>query len=67
MAKGYECNEQAFGQGDLAMLEGKHRVKIIEVIEDEDGSYWYEVEGIDLLPSVRSITREVPQKALESI
>lgn len=65
--KGYKENEQAFGQGDLAILEGKWRVKILEVIEDEDGSYWYEVEGIDLIPAIRGITREVPQKALEQI
>ena len=65
MAKGYEVTEQAFGIGDIAMLEGKHRVKILEVIQDEDNSFWYEVEGIDLLPSFRRITREVSQDALE--
>lgn len=58
---------QKFGVGDVVMLEGKHRCKILEVIQDEDGSYWYEVEGIDLLPLIRLLTREVPQDALESI
>lgn len=67
MAKGYEANEQAFGVGDIVMLEGKHRCKILEVMQDEDNSYWYEVEGIDLLPPVRLLTREVPQDALENI
>lgn len=67
MAKGYKATEQAFGQGDLAMLEGKHRVKIIEVMQDEDDSWWYEVEGIDLIPPIRMLTREVPQDALEAL
>lgn len=58
---------QKFGVGDIVMLERKHRCKILEVMQDEDGSYWYEVEGIDLLPPIRLLTREVPQDALESI
>lgn len=67
MAKNYEENEQAFGKGDLALLENRHRVKILAVMQDEDGSYWYEVEGIDLIPPVRLLTREVPQSALEHL
>lgn len=67
MAKGYEANEQAFGVGDIAMLEGKHRVKILECFQDEDDSWWYEVEGIDLIPPIRLLTREIPQDALEAI
>lgn len=65
MAKGYWAIEQAFGEGDIAILDGKHRVKILAVFEDENGEFWYEVEGIDLLPPVRLLTREVPQDALE--
>ncbi len=67
MAKGYKENEKAFAIGDIVMLEGKHRCKILTVMQDEDNSFWYEVEGIDLIPLVRSITREVPQSALEKI
>ena len=67
MAKGYEANEQAFGVGDIAMLEEKHRVKILECFQDEDGSWWYDVEGIDLDPSIKWLTREVPQTRLEQI
>ena len=67
MAKGYEATEQAFGKGDVAILEGKFRVKILEVMQDEDDSFWYEVEGIDLLPQFKRITREVSQNALESL
>ena len=67
MAKGYKENEQAFGTGDISMLEGKHRVKILEVMQDESDNYWYEVEGLDLIPPVRLLTREVPQSALEQI
>ena len=65
MARGYEATEQAFSIGDIAMCEGKHRVKILEVIQDEDNSFWYVVEGIDLLPSFKRITREVSQDVLE--
>lgn len=67
MAKGYKSNEQAFGVGDLAMLESKWRVKILEVMQDERNDYWYEVEGIDLTPPIRLLTREVPQAALETL
>ena len=73
MAKGYTNKEQAFGVGDIAILVShndpsiSHRVKIIECISDESGEWWYEVEGIDLSPSVRLLTREVPQDWLEKI
>lgn len=69
--KDYKDNEQAFGEGDIAFLVShsdpsiRHRVKIIMPIQDEDGSWWYEVEGLDLSPSVRLLTREVPQDWLE--
>lgn len=66
MAKGYEENEQAFGVGDIARL-GEFRVKVLEVIQDEDDSYWYEVEPIGFEPPARFKTREVPQSALERI
>lgn len=67
MARGYEPTEQAFGKGDIVMLEGKHRCKVLEVMQDEDNSFWYEVEGLDLIPPARLLIREVPQSALESI
>ena len=67
MAKGYKETEQAFGVGDLVMLGGKHRCKILTVMQDENNEYWYEVEGIDLIPPVRLLTREVPQGVLENI
>ncbi len=69
--KGYKKDEQAFGVGDIAILQSQrdpsiqHRVRIILPIQDEDGSWWYEVEGLDLSPSVRLLTREVPQAWLE--
>lgn len=67
MAKNYKDTEQAFGMGDIALLDGKFKVKILEVIQDEDNSWWYEVEGVDLLPEFRGITREVSQSSLEYI
>ena len=73
MAKNYTSAEQAFGIGDIALLRSHldpsivHRVKIIMPIQDEDGSWWYEIEGLDLSPSVRLLTREVPQDMLEAI
>ena len=63
----YLETEQRFGVGDIAMLENKFKVKILQVFQEEDNSYWYEVEGLDLSPFARSITREVPQKALQAI
>lgn len=67
MAKGYWAIEQAFGVGDVVLLEGKHRCKVLQVMQDENNEYWYEVEGLDLIPPVRLLTREVPQSALERI
>ena len=67
MAKGYKENEQAFGQGDIAILDNEYRVKVLNVFEEEDGSYWYEVEGTELLPAFKAITREVPQLRLEAV
>lgn len=55
---------QKFGQGDIAMLEGKFKVKIVMPIQDEDGSWWYEVEAIDF---EAPFNREVPQSALSQI
>lgn len=64
MAKGYEANEQAFGKGDIALCHNPYgndfRVKIVEVIEDDDG-FWYEVEAIEFC----TFNREVAQKQLE--
>lgn len=60
-------SNQKFGQGDLAML-GQHRVKVLECIYDDDkNEWWYEVEGIDLEPPVRLLTREVPQSSLKPL
>ena len=67
MARDYKENAKAFATGDIVILEGKHRCKILAVMQDEDNNFWYEVEGIDLLPPVRLLTREVPQSALEKI
>jgi hypothetical protein len=59
--KGYLETEQAFGKGDIATLDDTFIVRIEEVIEDENGTFWYEVRPIDF----DAITREVPQKRLE--
>lgn len=62
---------QKFGEGDIAILRSHrdptitHRVKIIMPIQDEDGSWWYEIEGLDIEPPFRLLTREVPQDWLE--
>lgn len=50
----------AFKQGDIAMCDGRFKVKVLEVIQDEDGSWWYEIQSIEF----DSITREVPQSKL---
>ena len=42
------------------MCEGRFKVKIVEVMQDEDGSIWYEVAPLEF----NSITREVPQNKL---
>lgn len=67
MAKGYKETEQAFGVGDVVMVEGKFKCKVVTVMQDEDDSYWYEVEGLDFIPCIKSITREVPQSVIENI
>ena len=58
---------QQFGKGDIALCHNPRgedfRVKIAEVIQDEDGSYWYEVEAIDF----DTFNREVPQKQLKAL
>jgi hypothetical protein len=53
---------QAFGKGDIAMC-GKFKVKIVECIQDEDGSWWYEIEPVEF----NSFTREVPQSKLKRL
>lgn len=53
---------QEFGKGDIAMC-GKFKVKIVECIQDEDGSWWYEIEPIGF----SSLTREVPQSKLKRL
>lgn len=60
-------NKQTFRVGEIAMLEGKHRVKILNAFPYGHGEWWYEVEGIDLIPPIRMLTREVPQSALEKM
>ena len=57
---------QKFGQGDIAKL-GSHRVKVLACFLDENGEWWYEVEGLDIDPGLRWLTREVPQDALEEL
>lgn len=58
--------EQKFGVGDIAMLSEKFKVKVLECIQDEDGSWWYEVTPTDWTP-IGMVNREVPQKALRAI
>lgn len=64
---------QAFGIGDIALLKDENnsyrdfRVKIVDCIRDEDGSWWYEVKPIDFTPPTRFATREVPQRSLKRI
>ena len=61
---------QAFGIGDIALLKDNSnecRVKIVDCIRDEDGSWWYEVKPIDFTPPTRFATREVPQRSLKHI
>lgn len=41
-------DNQRFGQGDVALLDGKFKVKIVMPIQDEDNSWWYEVESLEL-------------------
>lgn len=61
---------QKFGVGDVAMLHNPYgqpfRVKVLECIQDEDGSWWYEVAPTDW-DIIGVCNREVPQKALRAI
>ena len=56
--------KQEFGIGDIAMLDGKFRVKILDCFQDEDECWYYEVDAVDFKAS---FTREVPQGALARI
>lgn len=58
----YELDEQQFGVGDIARLD-QFTVKVTEVIQDEDGIYYYEVEPVDF----NSIRREVRQDKLSPV
>ena len=54
---------QEFGKSDIAMC-GDIKVRIVECIQqDEDGSWWYEIEPVEF----NSFTREVPQSKLKQI
>lgn len=54
---------QRFGIGDVALLDGEFKVKIILPIQDEDGSWWYEVESIEF----NTFHREVKDSQLTSL
>ena len=56
---------QKFGIGDIALLEG-YRVKVLSCTLD-DGVWWYEVEAIDLDDWARAYTREVRQNQLKAL
>lgn len=54
---------QKFGVGDLVRIRNEETMaKVVMPIQDEDGSWWYEVEavGLDNVP-----TREVKQGDLK--
>ena len=66
MAKNYEADEQAFGVGDVAQIIGSNtKVRIVEVIQDENNEYWYTVEALNLEAPARLTTNELPQSALD--
>ena len=54
---------QRFGVGDIAMLDGQFRVKVIMPILDND-TWFYEVEAVDF---DAPFTREVHQDQLSAI
>lgn len=64
MAKNYKENEQAFGVGDL-VTDGQFKMKVLAVVQDEDGSHWYECVPVDF-KMVVPFTREIPQRKLEA-
>lgn len=51
---------KAFKKGDTAMCDKRFKVKILEVIQDDDGSTWYEIQSLEF----DSITRCVPESKL---
>lgn len=55
--------EQEFGIGDIAKLDDDFIVKVVDVMEDDDGFY-YEVE---LVGGENLIHREVMQSRLSQI
>ena len=64
MAKNYKENEQAFGVGDI-VTDGQFKMKILNVMHDEDDSFWYECVPIDF-KMIIPFTREIPQRKLEA-
>lgn len=64
---------QRFGVGDIAKLittDNEWLVKIILPIQEDDGSWWYEVECIDERVSEnirKKFHREVPQNRLQEV
>ena len=64
---------QKFGVGDIALLVSSNnewRVKIILPIQDEDGTWWYEVECVEhnVSENIRkNFHREVPGNSLKVI
>lgn len=55
--------EQKFGVGDI-VTDGIFEMKVVEVIQEDDGSYYYECEPTSF--SV-SFSREIPQDHLKHI
>ena len=65
--------EQKFGVGDFAILEDEffddltYRVRIEMPIQNEDGSWWYEVKVLDYVDYEKPTYKEVPQSRLRAI
>lgn len=53
--------EAKFGTGDFVKIRNKEIARVVMVIEDEDGSTWYEVEAVGLKDVP---TREVKESDL---
>lgn len=54
---------QEFGVGDIAMLDDEFKVKVTEVFQDDDDSWWYAVVPVDF----EAYSREVEQSRLTHI
>ena len=60
--KSIKGSSNSFGVGDIVRIRKEEALaKVVMPIQDEDGSWWYEVEavGLDNVP-----TREVKEKDL---